>query len=123
MIWYSDKDYEELLEERHNVLLWEDFGSYQGDYVALVGNESRLGLAIIGYGSCSGCDALEGCKSEGDVVDLMDSIERDIFWGTKTEILAYLNDENRIRWWTSGFMEERNAYGIKRLLDFLKDEN
>lgn len=38
----------------------EEFGDYQGDAIAVVKDEDgRLGIAVWGYGSCSGCDHLQ----------------------------------------------------------------
>jgi hypothetical protein len=122
-------DYKELLEKRgHNILIWEDFGSYQGDYVALLDGSKGFGFVVIGYGSCSGCDALEAAESnwlndDGDsesrVSNLIDSIERDIFWGTKQQILDRINDENLVEWWRT----ENNERGLETILDFLKGDN
>lgn len=116
-------DYKTLLKERvGEILFWADFGNYQGDYVALVGTPERMGFVVIGYGSCSGCDALEACgwgdepDYDKNVSDLMDSIVNSIFWGTPQEIIARINDEEYITWWS----DEQNDEGIARLLDFLK---
>lgn len=39
---------------------FQSFGSYQGDWWALVTFEGRTGYVHGYYGSCSGCDAFEG---------------------------------------------------------------
>lgn len=116
-------DYRTLLEERvGEILLWADFGYYQGDYVAIVGSKERMGFVVIGYGSCSGCDALEACgygdepDYQKNVDELMDSIVESIFWGTPQEIAQRIEDKDYIEWWKS----ERNDEDLKRLLDFLK---
>lgn len=41
------------------VKAFEEFGSYQGDWWALVEYEGRRGWVTGSYGSCSGCDAFE----------------------------------------------------------------
>ena len=38
---------------------YESFGSYQGDWWALVTYEGKTGYVTGSYGSCSGCDAFE----------------------------------------------------------------
>ena len=42
------------------VLEFEYFGSYQGDWYALVEYNHEIGWICGSYGSCSGCDAFEG---------------------------------------------------------------
>lgn len=42
-----------------NVILFERFGSYQGDWWAKVEYEGKTGWVTGSYGSCSGCDAFE----------------------------------------------------------------
>jgi len=49
------------------VLLFKEFGSYQGDWLALVVLPDRSGWVRGSFGSCSGCDAFEsefGWKDE-----------------------------------------------------------
>lgn len=42
------------------VLAFEKFGSYQGDWLALVKVNNKLGFIKDHYGSCDGCDAFQG---------------------------------------------------------------
>lgn len=42
------------------VLAYEAFGSYQGDWLALVEYEGERGFVHGYYGSCAACDAFEG---------------------------------------------------------------
>jgi hypothetical protein len=42
------------------VLAFEQFGSYQGDWLAKVVYNGETGYVAGSYGSCSGCDAFEG---------------------------------------------------------------
>ena len=52
--------YEQALEAAGaKVLASERFGSYQGDWFALVEYEGRRGYVHGAYGSCSGCDDFE----------------------------------------------------------------
>ena len=56
-------DHEEIMERQgFEILDWETFGSYQGDYAAIVKKDGKVGFVVIGYGSCSGCDSLEAIK-------------------------------------------------------------
>ena len=41
------------------IVATETFGSYQGDLLFTLRDGERIGYVVIGYGSCSGCDALE----------------------------------------------------------------
>ena len=42
-----------------NVLDFEEFGSYQGEWLAFVEYKGEKGIVQGSYGSCSGCDAFE----------------------------------------------------------------
>lgn len=53
--------YKEALEAAGaEVHQYKDFGSYQGDWFALVTYKGERGWVSGSYGSCSGCDAFEG---------------------------------------------------------------
>lgn len=52
--------YSETLEAAGaKVLAFNEFGSYQGDWAALVEYNGETGFVFGSYGSCSGCDAFE----------------------------------------------------------------
>lgn len=68
-------------------------GDYHGDYVALLDDGLRLGLAVVGYGSCSGCDALQACESPEEVAGLSEGVRSDVRWfATPAEFAAYVED-------------------------------
>lgn len=57
-------DYEDALRAAGaNVLAFETFGSYQGDWFAVVEYNGERGFVHGYYGSCSGCDALKAAFS------------------------------------------------------------
>lgn len=53
---------------------------YQGDERYLLEKNGKYGYTIIGFGSCSGCDWLQGCSTKEEKIDLILEIERDIKW-------------------------------------------
>ena len=64
----------------HTILAQVDDNDYQGDSRYLLQSGERYGHLNIGWGSCSGCDALQGCDTIAELQDLADSIEGDIKW-------------------------------------------
>jgi hypothetical protein len=48
------------------ILAFEQFGSYQGEWYAKVRYEGEVGWVQGSYGSCSGCDAFEAEFGYGD---------------------------------------------------------
>lgn len=60
--WYSVVNYGAIVESwGKKVLAFETTGAYQGDHWALLKNSyGQFGFLNLGYGSCSGCDYLEG---------------------------------------------------------------
>ncbi len=73
-------DYQPMLDSFGEILIQEDDDDYQGDSYVLYKDGSRYGLLIFGWGSCSGCDALQACNSIKEVQELMDSLYSDIEW-------------------------------------------
>lgn len=89
----------------------EDFGDYQGDTIFHVRDTAgRDGILIQGYGSCSGCDALEAALSAGEnwtpdpvaVEALADQMVAMIFWNDEGDLLPRLEAqiEQAASWWT-----------------------
>ena len=124
------------LEKRgYEFLIWETFGSYQGDYLAIARKDGKLGVVVIGYGSCPGCDAIEACGYDTEPEDegypeyqkaidfLMDNIERDFFWGTPDEIVAHLDNASAVRWYQKDEDFQSVFSEIRRELALIKREN
>lgn len=80
-------DYTPMIESFGAVLVRKDGGSYQGDtWVLLQENDGRIGYLEFGWGSCSGCDALQACRSIEDVNELANRFYDSIRWfPNKTE--------------------------------------
>lgn len=60
--------YRDVLEKGHDVevIYYRQFGSYEGDWIALAKNKEFYFIYKDYYGSCSGCDSLEAwCGYEG----------------------------------------------------------
>jgi hypothetical protein len=86
-----DSNYDTLLEKQgYEIISGRSFGGYQGDYLYLLYYNGLYGFVIIGYGSCSGCDALQACNTQEEVDALMEDIVRNIHWGNIEEILAVI---------------------------------
>ena len=76
------------------VVEFEEFGSYQGDWIALVIYEGEMRWVMGCYGSCSGCDAFEDEFGWGDGIVESDGriFDRDTYTyrqATQEEIDSY----------------------------------
>ena len=71
-----------------------DDDDYQGDSRVLFRDGERYGVLIFGWGSCSGCDALQACDTYEEVDDLRHQLEGEIVWGTREETLAYIKGKD-----------------------------
>lgn len=111
--------YEDMVKCMCDEILFEEStGGYQGDLYYVVRFGREYGLSVIGYGSCSGCDAYEACCNDEDFENLFSDIRSSIRWFPNTEsMLAYIsNDENKIsNWW----MNEDEILG--RMKNFLEN--
>jgi hypothetical protein len=112
---YTTPSYEEGLKSRGvETIGSQTFGHYQGDYIFIVKNsEGELGFVVIGYGSCSGCDALEACETEEQFNSLLDSVVSNIRWGSKEELISHINNEFDDNNWY------RQEKGFKESIDIL----
>lgn len=88
--------YEDLINSfGHEVLLQKDSGDYQGDSWFLLKNGDQYGLLTFGWGSCSGCDALQACDSYKEVVELQSELWNSIQWfDNKEATLFYLRTKD-----------------------------
>lgn len=73
-------DYTPMLEQFGEILIRVDDDDYQGDSYLIYKKENSYGYLRFGWGSCSGCDALQACNTIQEVQELMDTLYNDIIW-------------------------------------------
>lgn len=91
--WYPENDwgdYTPLLHGLGHLVVRQDEEDYQGDTLALYRREEEWGILRVGWGSCSGCDALQGCRSPRAVATLATDLARAIRWGSPADTRHYL---------------------------------
>ena len=108
----SGESYDSLVASAGTIIKDWNIGDWQGDYVYLLKNGEKFGFTVVGYGSCSYCDALESCENEEQIEELKQSIVKNIFWGTAEEVEAYVINDNANRW----YFYEHDWKTIKREL-------
>lgn len=88
--WFCISDYNPILEEFGDILIQQDDGEYEGDSRVLYSKDGKYGYLQFGWGSCSGCDALQGCKSFEDVDNLIEGLYDSIKWfESKEDALSF----------------------------------
>lgn len=82
-IFYPDNDdYEPIIEFFcRNIIARHNDDDYQGDTLVLFRDDTgKYGYLEFGWGSCSGCDALQSCETLKEISDLMQSLYDGIKW-------------------------------------------
>lgn len=102
--------YDEIVATQGEILKDWVIGSYQGDYVYLVKKDDKYAFTVIGYGSCSGCDALEACGNDEEFNALKEDIVSGIVWGTKQDVYDYVSNQEANRW----YFHEEDWVGIRK---------
>lgn len=109
----------------HKIILesHDDGENYHGDsYYFLhdtLGN--RYGVLIFGWGSCSGCDALQACDSYDEISELRDELANSIHWfDSLIKLNAYLATHD----WEGDYSWKSEACGrfvreCKRIVEYL----
>ena len=86
-------DYQPMLDAFGKVVIQVDDDNYQGDSRLLYDENGKIGVLIFGWGSCSGCDALQACGSLEEVQELCDELQEDIKWfEDTTQALEYFTN-------------------------------
>lgn len=105
-----DCDYDDLVKSwGYEIVAQEDFGSYQGDTAVLLRDGERYGWLVFGWGSCTYCDALQGCASEADVRELREQLHADIHWeDSAAALLQWMSTRDwpavEFAWHEAGFL-------------------
>ncbi len=80
-------DYDPLLSSMgFEIALRRDDDGYQGDSRLILRHGSLYGLLFFSWGSCSGCDRLQACKTVSDLEDLRRQLFNSIQWGSADEL-------------------------------------
>jgi hypothetical protein len=89
--YFSVGDYNPLLESLgYKIILQVDDNDYQGDSRLLLKDGDRYGWLQFGWGSCSGCDALQSCNNYEEVDKLRTGLANGIKWfDSKAEALEF----------------------------------
>lgn len=92
---------------------------HQGDSWAVVSDGDRWGFLTFGWGSCSGCDALQACDSLKDFDDLRTVLYDGIVWkDSKDDLLKYMTGKDwEVEWY--GRDGEFSKF-LKEALEFLR---
>lgn len=98
---WASGDYTPMLESLGQIVARADQNDYQGDSMVLFRDGSRFGYLVFGWGSCSGCDALQACGSYEEIDSLRASLSESIRWGTAQEIREYLEQKD----WETEYMD------------------
>jgi DNA-binding Lrp family transcriptional regulator len=92
---YGWDDYKPMLEAIGTILVQVDDEDYQGDSRVLYSEGNRIGFLQFGWGSCSGCDALQGAETIEQVQELMDELVSQIKWfDNKEDALKFFNEHD-----------------------------
>lgn len=73
-------DYQPIIDALGKVVIQVDDEDYQGDSRVLYRDGDKVGYLQFGWGSCSGCDALQGCNDMTDLQALVNELEASVKW-------------------------------------------
>ena len=92
------------------VLLQVDEADYQGDSYVVMGTSIDRPVEFLnfGWGSCSGCDALQACDSFEELDVLIGELQRDIVsYNSGYDLLQALTaTDHRYHWYVDAFKNE-----------------
>lgn len=95
-IW--EHDYSDLVEEDgRKILIQVDENGYSGDSLFLIHDikQDEYGYLCVGWGSCSGCDALQACKNAKELRELQQEIVNNIIWkSNKKDIYNFIMNKD-----------------------------
>lgn len=77
---YEWCDYQPMLDAFGKIVIQVKDDDYSGDTRILYEKNGIFGHLIFGWGSCSGCDALQACGSYAELQELCDRLQESIIW-------------------------------------------
>ena len=110
-LWNTDiyeGDYQPIVDAFGNIILQESDNDYQGSTWVLYQDNDKIGFLRFGWGSCSGCDALQACRSIEEIQELMDELWQSIMWfETKAEAYKFFVEHDWEGDWDSRLEESQ----------------
>lgn len=100
-----------------------DDDDYQGDTRVIFKDGDRYGFLIFGWGSCSGCDALQGALEDGlkELTELRDQLHGSIRWEDEAiNMIGYLST----KYWPGEYSwsaDETKRF-VKKAIEYLASE-
>lgn len=89
-------DYDPILNSFGKILVKVEDHDYHGDSRILYEKNGKYGFLVFGWGSCSGCDALQACQTFKDLDELITDLEGKIKWfDTLEEVQKYVQHQDR----------------------------
>jgi hypothetical protein len=86
-------DYQPMINAFGNVAIQVKDDDYSGDTRVLYDNGSEIGHLVFGWGSCSGCDALQACDDYEELQELCNELQSKIIW--------FSNAKETLEWFTT----------------------
>jgi len=108
---YPSGGYQQILDAIGEIVVQVDEDGYQGDTWVLYRRGDEFGYLQFGWGSCSGCDALQACDSPKEVEELGRDLENSVMWKSREEMLRYFNDHD----WAGDYGSEDRVPFIQRV--------
>lgn len=88
-------NYQPMIDAIGNPIIQVDDKDYQGDSRVIFDVNGKYGYLNFGWGSCSGCDALQGCVNIDQVQELCNEIENCVMWfDSKDDLIKYFKEKD-----------------------------
>ena len=93
---YGPSDYAPLVSAIGAILVESTDNDYRGySRFLLRGEDGRVGVMLFGWGSCSGCDALQACDTYAEIDKLAVELSAGVKWfANGVEAIAYLKSKD-----------------------------
>lgn len=114
--WY---DYQPMLKEFGKIVIQVD-DDYQGDSRVLYRKGRKFGHLQFGWGSCSGCDALQACSDMDEIQELMDDLQSRIIWFNSAKAALKYFQEHDWEGDYSWYAHEQKDY-IEKVINYLQE--